>query len=283
MKVFDNKIDLTNFLNLLEDQKFSLGFVPTMGALHQGHLSLISRAVKENDYVIISIYVNPTQFDNKSDLEKYPKTIDQDINVLNKIEFHNLILFLPSDTEIYSGNFIKDKYDFNGIDNKMEGEYRSGHFDGVATIIKKLFDIIKPNKAYFGEKDYQQLLIVKKLVNILGLPVSIVGCPTHRNDQGLALSSRNTRLTSVERSYASRIYEILLSTKELFQYQQLTEIKAWVKDQFLKDSIIDLEYFEIADNLTLTSASTINQSTKYRAFIAVKINNIRLIDNIALN
>ena len=124
---------------------------------------------------------------------------------------------------------------------------------------------------------------MKKLVNILGLPISIVGCPIHRNDQGLALSSRNTRLTSVERSYASRIYEILLSTKELFQYQQLTEIKSWVKDQFLKDSIIDLEYFEIADNLTLTSASTINQSTKYRAFIAVKINNIRLIDNIALN
>jgi len=283
MKVFDNKIDLTNFLNSLDDQKLSLGFVPTMGALHQGHLSLINRAVKENDYVIISIYVNPTQFDNKSDLEKYPKTLDQDIGVLNKLEFHNLILFLPSDTEIYSGNFIKDKYDFNGIDNKMEGEYRSGHFDGVATIIKKLFDIIKPNKAYFGEKDYQQLLIVKKLVNILGLPISIVGCPIHRDDQGLALSSRNTRLTSVERSYASRIYEILLSTKELFQYQQLTEIKAWVKDQFLKDSIIDLEYFEIADNLTLTSASTINQSTKYRAFIAVKINNIRLIDNIALN
>ena len=283
MKVFDNKRDLTNFLNSLDDQKLSLGFVPTMGALHQGHLSLISRAVKENDYVIISIYVNPTQFDNKSDLEKYPKTIDQDIDVLNKLEFHNLILFLPSDTEIYSGNFIKDKYDFNGIDNKMEGKYRYGHFDGVATIIKKLFDIIKPNKAYFGEKDYQQLLIVKKLVNILGLPISIVGCPIHRNDQGLALSSRNTRLTSAERSYASRIYEILLSTKELFQYQQLTEIKAWVKDQFLKDSIIHLEYFEIADNLTLTSASTINQSTKYRAFIAVKINNIRLIDNIALN
>ena len=283
MKVFDNKIDLTNFLNSLNDQKLSLGFVPTMGALHQGHLSLISRAIKENDYVIISIYVNPTQFDNKFDLEKYPKTIDQDIDVLNKLEFQNLILFIPSDTEIYSGKFIKDKYDFNGIDNKMEGEYRSGHFDGVATIIKKLFDIIKPNKAYFGEKDYQQLLIVKKLVNILGLPISIVGCPIHRNNQGLALSSRNTRLTSVERSYASRIYEILLSTKELFQYQQLTEIKAWVKDQFLKDSIIHLEYFEIADNLTLTSASTINQSTKYRAFIAVKINNIRLIDNIALN
>ena len=283
MKVFDNKRDLTIFLNSLDDQKLSLGFVPTMGALHQGHLSLVSRAVKENDYVIISIYVNPTQFDNKSDLEKYPKTIDQDIDVLNKLEFHNLILFLPSDTEIYSGNFIKDKYDFNGIDNKMEGKYRYGHFDGVATIIKKLFDIIKPNKAYFGEKDYQQLLIVKKLVNILGLPISIVGCPIHRNDQGLALSSRNTRLTSAERSYASRIYEILLSTKELFQYQQLTEIKAWVKDQFLKDSIIHLEYFEIADNLTLTSASTINQSTKYRAFIAVKINNIRLIDNIALN
>tara|TARA_B100001057_G_scaffold488784_1_gene573803 strand:+ start:71 stop:922 length:852 start_codon:yes stop_codon:yes gene_type:complete len=283
MKVFDNKRDLTIFLSSLDDQKLSLGFVPTMGALHQGHLSLVNRALKENDYVIISIYVNPTQFDNKSDLVKYPKTIDQDIDVLNKLEFQNLILFIPSDTEIYSGNFIKDKYDFNGIDNKMEGEYRSGHFDGVATIIKKLFDIIKPNKAYFGEKDYQQLLIVKKLVNILELPISIVGCPIHRNDQGLALSSRNTRLTSVERSYASRIYEILLSTKELFQYQQLTEIKAWVKDQFLKDSIIDLEYFEIADNLTLTSASTINQSTKYRAFIAVKINNIRLIDNIALN
>ena len=283
MKVFDNKIDLSNFLNSLDDQKLSLGFVPTMGALHQGHLGLVNRAAKENDYVIISIYVNPTQFDNKYDLEKYPKTIDQDIDVLKKLEFHNLILFLPSDTEIYSGNFIKDKYDFNGIDNKMEGKYRSGHFDGVATIIKKLFEIVKPNKAYFGEKDYQQLLIVKKLVNILGIPISIVGCPIHRNDQGLALSSRNKRLTLIERSYASRIYKTLLLTKELFQYQELTEIKAWVKEQFLKDSIIDLEYFEIADNLTLTSASIINQSTKYRAFIAVNINNVRLIDNIALN
>ena len=283
MKVFDNKIDLSNFLNSLDDQKLSLGFVPTMGALHQGHLGLVNRAAKENDYVIISIYVNPTQFDNKYDLEKYPKTIDQDIDVLKKLEFHNLILFLPSDTEIYSGNFIKDKYDFNGIDNKMEGKYRSGHFDGVATIIKKLFEIVKPNKAYFGEKDYQQLLIVKKLVNILGMPISIVGCPIHRNDQGLALSSRNKRLTLIERSYASRIYKTLLLTKELFQYQELTEIKAWVKEQFLKDSIIDLEYFEIADNLTLTSASIINQSTKYRAFIAVNINNVRLIDNIALN
>ena len=283
MKVFDNKIDLTNFLNLLEDQKFSLGFVPTMGALHQGHLSLISRAVKENDYVIISIYVNPTQFDNKSDLEKYPKTIDQDINVLNKIEFHNLILFLPSDTEIYSGNFIKDKYDFNGIDNKMEGKYRYGHFDGVATIIKKLFDIIKPNKAYFGEKDYQQLIIVKKLVNILGMPILIVGCSTHRDDNGLALSSRNKRLTTFERSYASKIYKILLSTKELFQRQELSEINSWVKDQFSKDPIIDLEYFEIANNSTLKSTLIINQSTKYRAFIAVHINNVRLIDNIALN
>lgn len=283
MKVFDNKIDLSNFLNSLDDQKLSLGFVPTMGALHQGHLGLVNRAAKENDYVIISIYVNPTQFDNKYDLEKYPKTIDQDIDVLKKLEFHNLILFLPSDTEIYSGNFIKDKYDFNGIDNKMEGKYRSGHFDGVATIIKKLFEIVKPNKAYFGEKDYQQLLIVKKLVIILGMPISIVGCPIHRNDQGLALSSRNKRLTLIERSYASRIYKTLLLTKELFQYQELTEIKAWVKEQFLKDSIIDLEYFEIADNLTLTSASIINQSTKYRAFIAVNINNVRLIDNIALN
>ena len=283
MKVFDNKIDLSNFLNSLDDQKLSLGFVPTMGALHQGHLGLVNRAAKENDYVIISIYVNPTQFDNKYDLEKYPKTIDQDIDVLNKLELHNLILFLPSDTEIYSGNFIKDKYDFNGIDNQMEGKYRSGHFDGVATIIKKLFEIVKPNKAYFGEKDYQQLLIVKKLVIILGMPISIVGCPIHRNDQGLALSSRNKRLTLIERSYASRIYKTLLLTKELFQYQELTEIKAWVKEQFLKDSIIDLEYFEIADNLTLTSASIINQSTKYRAFIAVNINNVRLIDNIALN
>ena len=283
MKVFDNKRDLSNFLNSLDDQKLSLGFVPTMGALHQGHLGLVNRAAKENDYVIISIYVNPTQFDNKYDLEKYPKTIDQDIDVLKKLEFHNLILFLPSDTEIYSGNFIKDKYDFNGIDNQMEGKYRSGHFDGVATIIKKLFEIVKPNKAYFGEKDYQQLLIVKKLVNILGMPISIVGCPIHRNDQGLALSSRNKRLTLIERSYASRIYKTLLLTKELFQYQELTEIKAWVKEQFLKDSIIDLEYFEIADNLTLTSASIINQSTKYRAFIAVNINNVRLIDNIALN
>ena len=283
MKVFDNKRDLSNFLNSLDDQKLSLGFVPTMGALHQGHLGLVNRAAKENDYVIISIYVNPTQFDNKYDLEKYPRTIDQDIDVLKKLEFHNLILFLPSDTEIYSGNFIKDKYDFNGIDNKMEGKYRSGHFDGVATIIKKLFEIVKPNIAYFGEKDYQQLLIVKKLVNILGMPISIVGCPIHRNDQGLALSSRNKRLTLIERSYASRIYKTLLLTKELFQYQELTEIKAWVKEQFLKDSIIDLEYFEIADNLTLTSASIINQSTKYRAFIAVNINNVRLIDNIALN
>jgi len=283
MKVFDNKRGLSNFLNSLESQKLSLGFVPTMGALHQGHLGLVKRAVKENDFTIVSIYVNPTQFDNKLDLFKYPKNVDQDISLLNKLDFHNLIIFLPTDIEIYSGNFIKEKFDFRGIDNKMEGKYRPGHFDGVATIIKKLFEIVKPNKAYFGEKDYQQLIIVKKLVNILGMPISIVGCSTHRDDNGLALSSRNKRLTTFERSYASKIYKILLSTKELFQRQELSEIKSWVKDQFSKDPIIDLEYFEIANNSTLKSTLIINQSTKYRAFIAVHLNNVRLIDNIALN
>ena len=283
MKVFDNKRGLSNFLNSLESQKLSLGFVPTMGALHQGHLGLVKRAVKENDFTIVSIYVNPTQFDNKLDLVKYPKNVDQDISLLNKLDFHNLIIFLPTDIEIYSGNFIKEKFDFRGIDNKMEGKYRPGHFDGVATIIKKLFEIVKPNKAYFGEKDYQQLIIVKKLVNILGMPILIVGCSTHRDDNGLALSSRNKRLTTFERSYASKIYKILLSTKELFQRQELSEINSWVKDQFSKDPIIDLEYFEIANNSTLKSTLIINQSTKYRAFIAVHINNVRLIDNIALN
>lgn len=283
MRVFNKNQSISDFLESLSTQNFSVGFVPTMGALHNGHLSLIKQAIDENDHVIVSIYINPTQFDDKHDLDKYPYNLEEDIKILKTIKNDKLSLFTPSNFEIYGKNISKENFNFEGLDQHMEGKFRPGHFAGVATVVKKLLEVVRPNKAYFGEKDYQQLLIVNKLAELLKFPVSIIGCPISRDENGLALSSRNSRLSTDDRLHSSVIYKNLLLAKDQLFTTEIANIKASVQEFFLNDPKMELEYFEIVEADNLESASKINKNTKYRALIAVHISNVRLIDNIALN
>ena len=284
MKVFTTNQSLHSCLASLKTPASSLGFVPTMGALHQGHLSLIKRAIKENETVVVSIFVNPTQFNNAGDLETYPRDLKQDLKRIESIgSLGEIIVYAPSEAAVYGNSVTKEAFDFGGLELQMEGKFRPGHFQGVGTVVQKLLDIVGPNQAYFGEKDFQQLQIIKKLVKMTKANVKIVACPIEREPSGLAMSSRNTRLTTAERSHASKIYDVLKTTKGKFSDTPLDEITQWVADQFEKDAIINLEYFEISEQLTLQPANKIEPQKKYRAFISAYIRNIRLIDNIALN
>ncbi len=280
MKIFQHKKAIKNHLIALG--KKTIGFVPTMGALHDGHLSLVQKSVENNDYTVISIFVNPTQFDNASDLNKYPKTLEKDLSKLKSVS-KELIIFTPTVDEIYASNIVSSKFDFGGIEFEMEGKHRIGHFDGVGTIIKRFFEIIEPANAYFGEKDYQQLQIVKALVENYKIPVNIVGCAILREKSGLAMSSRNERLTAHTREEASIIYKTLEMAKNKFGTESAVYVTEWVKKQFENHPIFDLEYFEIADATTLKIVKRKVTGKKYRAFIAIYANEIRLIDNIALN
>lgn len=280
MKIFKIKSELKDFLSQQKSLEKSIGFVPTMGALHEGHLSLVKRAKKKNDITVVSIFVNPTQFDNKEDLVKYPKTFDNDVKLLESVDCD--VLFFPSVKEIYAEDITSDKFDFDGLEYQMEGKFRDGHFDGVGTIVKTLFEIVNPNKAYFGKKDFQQLQIIKKMVDKHKLSVKIKGCDIFREDDGLAMSSRNVRLTKEHRDAAPFIYKILKKAKKKFGIKNADELTKWVEKQFKKHSLLELEYFTIADEKTLETVSTIESNKKYRAFIAVFAGEIRLIDNIRL-
>ena len=259
----------------------SVGFVPTMGALHQGHLSLIENAKRNNDLVVVSIFVNPTQFDKQEDLINYPKTIVSDLNLLESVGCD--IVYMPSAEEVYENNITSKTFDFDGLEHQMEGKFRTGHFDGVGTIVKRLFEIVQPTRAYFGEKDFQQLQIVKKLVSKYNIPVDVIGCPIHREANGLAMSSRNERLSESAREKAAIIYQILNSAKEIFQMNSAEQTIKFVENEFKKHPEFELEYFEIADEATLLPVSEKESEKKYRGFIAIFIENIRLIDNISLN
>jgi len=258
----------------------SIGFVPTMGALHQGHLSLIQQAKKENDIVIVSIFVNPTQFDKREDLINYPKTIDKDLSLLKSVFCD--IVFTPTAEEIYSNNIQSSSFSFDGLEHQMEGKFRDGHFDGVGTIVKRLFEIVTPSKAYFGEKDFQQLQIIRKMVKNHHIPVKIVACPIYRETDGLAMSSRNERLTKEHREVAPFIYKTIVKAKNEFGTKNALEVVNWVEDEFKKEPLLALEYFEIADEESLLPIKKIIPKQKYRAFIAVFAGKIRLIDNISL-
>jgi len=258
----------------------SIGFVPTMGALHQGHLSLIKRAKKENDIVIVSIFVNPTQFDKQEDLINYPKTIDKDLSLLKSVYCD--VVFAPSATEIYSNNIKSQTFDFDGLEFQMEGKFREGHFNGVGTIVKRLFEIVKPTKAYFGEKDFQQLQIIRNMVKKHHIPVKIVGCDIFREEDGLAMSSRNARLTQEHRKVAPFIYKTLKEAKVKFGTENALDVISWVESEFKKQPLLELEYFEIAAEDTLLTIKDKDPKQKFRAFIAVFAEKIRLIDNISL-
>ncbi|ANW97071.1 pantoate--beta-alanine ligase [Wenyingzhuangia fucanilytica] len=280
MKVFSIKELANSYISDLKSKGLTVGLVPTMGALHEGHLSLIENAKKNNDVVVVSIFVNPTQFNNPEDLEKYPRTLDEDLEKLKNVNCD--IVFTPNADEMYDKNEVAELFDFDGLDKEMEGKFRDNHFNGVGTVVKKLFNILKPNNAYFGEKDYQQLQIINKLVSITKQPVNIIGCAIDREDDGLARSSRNMRLTTEHRNSAAFIYKTITEAKEMINSSSPKEIEEWVNNQFKSHHNLVLEYFTIADESNLKSVTALDQNKKYRAFIAVFAGEIRLIDNIAL-
>jgi pantoate--beta-alanine ligase len=282
MLIFNKKAELNKLLTQKTTANSTVGFVPTMGALHEGHLLLLKESMANNDSTVISIFVNPTQFNNPDDLKKYPRTLETDIKKIKTIS-DNIIVYAPEVEDIYESKTQSEHYNFDGLENQMEGKFRPGHFDGVGTVVKRLFEIVKPTNAYFGEKDFQQLQIVKKLVEKERLKVKIVGCSIHREANGLAMSSRNERLTSEERKHASIIYKTIKQAKRLFGTKSAKEVSEFVTKTFQNNSIFQLEYFEIADEATLLPCKRKSKNKKYRAFIAVFVNNIRLIDTISLN
>lgn len=259
----------------------TIGFVPTMGALHSGHLSLIEQSKSECDYTVCSIFVNPTQFNNAEDFEKYPITTELDLKLLKEVGCD--AVFLPTVEEMYSNNEKVEHFDFSPFDVSMEGSYRPGHFDGVGTIVGKLFETIEPDISFFGEKDFQQLKVIEKLVEIKNYSTKIVGCPIVREADGLAMSSRNKRLSDEHRKKAVFIYQVLKNAKKQAISYNVSEIKNWVIDAFSHEQEFELDYFEIASELDLKPTSSLNHETKPRAFIAAYLGGVRLIDNLALN
>ena len=280
---FDNKLDLSTHLESISTAKTTIGFVPTMGALHDGHLSLLQTSINNNNFTVISIFVNPTQFNNEDDLKKYPRNLEDDIDKIKTIS-NEIILFAPSVNDIYGETTYHKSFEFDGIDLPMEGSFRPGHYNGVATVVSLLFSIVKPTNAYFGEKDFQQLQIIRKIVEKLDLNINIICCPIFREVNGLAMSSRNARLNSEQKDEAGVIYEILQKVKTMFGEEQssIKKINSWVSKKLSKHKDITLEYFEIANEKTLISCKRKSKNMHFRAFIAVYINNVRLIDTISL-
>lgn len=283
MNIYSKKSDVAQAVTAFKLKGFSIGIVPTMGALHEGHLQLVKRALQENDSVVVSIFVNPTQFDNKDDLDNYPRTLEHDLALLKTLNKTRIIVYAPSVKDIYPEHAISDVFDFDGLEFEMEGKFRIGHFNGVGTIIKRLLEIVKPHNAYFGEKDFQQLQIVTKLAKKYNIPVNIKGCKIHREASGLAMSSRNTRLKLEHKTAAPFIYETLKLAKIKFGTKSADKVTEWVYKQFKTHKLLELEYFLIADTHTLKPVKQKSNTKKYRAFIAVYAGDIRLIDNIALN
>lgn len=280
MKVVSKIEELTSIITSLKSSKKEIGLVPTMGALHQGHISLIDKAVSENSFSVVTIFVNPTQFDKKEDLENYPSTLTEDLKLLKKTGCN--LVFIPNASEMYQNSISSENFTFGGLEHEMEGKHRQNHFDGVGTIVKKFFELIQPNNSYFGEKDFQQLQIIKKMVSKEKMPLNVIGCPIHRELDGLAMSSRNARLNNKQRAAAPFIYKKLQEVREKIITHTIPEINTWIQKEFENHPLLDLEYFEIADEATLKTVHKKQKNTNYRAFIAVYANTIRLIDNIAL-
>lgn len=281
MEVFYDKKTFSEFINHQKIQSKTIGFAPTMGALHAGHISLYQEARKENDIVVSSIFVNPTQFNNPDDLAKYPRTVEDDIR---KLEDSKLVdaVYIPRVEDIYPNGMERKHYDFGGIENEMEGAARPGHFDGVGTVVEELFLQVKPDNAYFGEKDFQQLKIIQKLVEVLDLKIKIHGVKIHREENGLAMSSRNMRLSEIERETSALIYQTLKRVNEWFRVISVPEIKARVEAIFNNENM-DLEYFLIAEEGTLKEVDFFSADDDFRAFIVVNVGNVRLIDNLHLD
>jgi len=283
VKVYTIKEEISKAIKALKTQNKSIGFVATMGALHQGHMALVKTAMSQNDIVVVSVFVNPTQFNNKEDLDKYPRTLVRDVALLKTVSKDKIIVFAPTVETIYGVNTISEHFEYDGLEFEMEGKFRKGHFDGVGTIVKQLLVIVEPNKAYFGEKDFQQLQIIKKLAEKQNISSEIIGCKIHREKSGLAMSSRNERLKEAYKNEAPFIYKILKAAKTKFGTKSANTVTEWVTKQFAEKKLLELEYFIIADEQTLKPVKRKSNKKSYRAFIAVYADDIRLIDNIALN
>ena len=282
MLVYTTQITLKEYLSPLKTEGKTIGLVPTMGAIHDGHLSLMKLALDQNDVVVVSIFVNPTQFNNANDLEKYPRTLEKDVKLIESLS-DKIIIFAPSVHDIYEDNAVADVFKYDGLENQMEGANRPGHFNGVGTIVKKLFEISEADKAYFGEKDFQQLQIVRNMTSQFNLPVEIIGVPIFRQEDGLAMSSRNELLSTEAKKEATLIYQIMLQAKELFKTKSIQEVIEFVENEFKKHPNFELEYFEIADEHFLKTAKEKLSNVKYRGFVVAHLDNVRLIDNISLN
>ncbi|GAB5398666.1 MAG: pantoate--beta-alanine ligase [Aureisphaera sp.] len=279
--IYHHKKTLRQELDSYTQKKQSIGFVPTMGALHKGHLSLVEKALSENAIVVVSIFVNPTQFDNPSDLKKYPRTLEADAQLLSGLK-GNIVIYAPDVEDLYGSKVESKNYRFGGLEHAMEGKYRSGHFDGVGTVLNLLFRAIGPDRAYFGEKDFQQLQIVRRLVEIETLPLTIVGCPILRESHGLAMSSRNQRLTPKQFEKADLIYHTLKKIQSLFAQESIPTLQLMAEKAFAESPHLELEYFEIANIETLKTAVRKRKGNEYRAFVAAYAGEIRLIDNMQL-
>ena len=277
MKVVNTILELQSLLLPLREQGKKIGLVPTMGALHEGHASLVRKCVLENDVTVVSVFVNPTQFNNKNDLENYPQTLDADCNLLSSIDA--TYAFVPAVNEMYPEPDER-RFSYPPLDTVMEGMFRPGHFNGVCQIVSKLFYIVQPDRAYFGEKDYQQLAIIRKMVNDLNLNIEIVGCPIIREKDGLALSSRNQRLSSQERVLALGISKALFASRDFAISHSVQETLKFVEESINRDKGLRLEYFEIVDGMTLQSVQNWNESVDIVGCITAFCGNVRLIDNI---
>lgn len=277
MQVYRTKTELTGLLSSLASSKKTIGLVPTMGALHPGHASLVKQAMLENDFVLVSIFVNPTQFNDPSDLSSYPQTLEADLELLQDLKVH--LVFIPSREEMYPPDDQPVSFDLGGLDKVMEGKQRAGHFNGVAQIVSKLFLLTHPTRAYFGQKDFQQLVVVRRLVEIMGLEITIVACPIIREADGLAMSSRNVKLSQSQRQLAPFIYSTLrLAEEKKIDFSPM-EVKTWVCNRFENEPGLHLEYFEIVEDKELRPVIDWTEKVNKVACIAVQLGGVRLIDN----
>ena len=282
MKVVKTIRETKKIISEQTKKDLKLGLIPTMGALHKGHLSLIERAKKNCDLIWVSIFVNPTQFNNKNDFESYPRDYLGDILKIKAIS-SDINIFIPHTSMIYNEKVESDKFDFGIINKIMEGKFRPGHFNGVATIVKKLFKIFNPNFVYFGEKDFQQIIIIKKIIKDYFPKINLIVCPTLRQNNGLALSSRNKLITEKSLNNCGLIFETLIFTKKNYLKISFSDLFEIVKEKIQKFKNFELEYFEIRNEETMKSYEKYTKKSRFRAFICVKVDGIRLIDNLLLN
>lgn len=281
MLIFSKIKDLRQYLFQKKQEGETVGFVATMGALHHGHMELIKQSREENSITVCSIFVNPTQFNNPKDLEKYPRFIEKDILMLE--ENHCEVLFNPSVEEMYLPNEELLVVDLKNIDKRFEGEFRPGHFAGVATVVKKFFDIVEPHKAYFGMKDYQQVLVIKEVVSQYNMPVEVIGVETVRNEEGLAMSSRNYRLNEEELQRATIIYKTFTWVKENLHNYTIAGLEKQAVTKINEVDGAEVEYFNLADANTLDVIDTLKGNQQVVAITAVNMKGVRLIDNMLLN